>query len=80
MLESSPNHPLPPVGGKSCLPLNWVPDVKVLGTLHLPWDAKWEEMREGTHYGVEGFRTAADKKEGAKCVSGSDRKKRLRPG
>ena len=37
---------------------------KSLGIAAL-WDAKWdnpEEMREGTHYGVEGFRTAADKK------------------
>lgn len=49
---------------------------------HPLWDAKWEdpeEMREGAHYGAEGFRTAADKKEVAKCVSGSDRENCLHP-
>ena len=49
---------------------------------HPLWDAKWEdpeEMREGTHYGAEVFRTAEDIKEVAKCVSGSDRENCLHP-
>ena len=49
---------------KICLPKNWSLVSKSLGIAAL-WDAKWEdpeEMREGTPYGVEGFRTAADKK------------------